>query len=95
MQHRTGTVVGCLRKFQGWSVPRALDEYRHYAGIKSRERDQLKIKHYSLDLCWDKAVANGWVPTAFAASGGKLNEPEHLSVDSLLGIPTPAAIKAQ
>jgi tyrosine-protein phosphatase OCA1 len=35
-RHRTGTVVGCLRKLQRWNVTSIFEEYRRYAGPKVR-----------------------------------------------------------
>ncbi|KAH9444340.1 hypothetical protein Pst134EA_032246 [Puccinia striiformis f. sp. tritici] len=32
--HRTGTVVGCLRKLQGWNLASIFEEYRRYAGAQ-------------------------------------------------------------
>ncbi|CAM8960300.1 hypothetical protein QQ045_004238 [Rhodiola kirilowii] len=38
-KHRTGCVVGCLRKLQNWCVPSVLEEYQNFAGEKSRVTD--------------------------------------------------------
>lgn len=35
-RHRTGTVIGCLRKLQKWNLSAILEEYRRYAGPKVR-----------------------------------------------------------
>ncbi|KAJ1562877.1 Coatomer subunit beta' [Nowakowskiella sp. JEL0078] len=35
-RHRTGTVVGCLRKLQRWNLTSIFEEYRKYAGPKVR-----------------------------------------------------------
>jgi tyrosine-protein phosphatase OCA1 len=35
-RHRTGTVIGCLRKLQRWNLTSIFDEYRRYAGNKVR-----------------------------------------------------------
>jgi tyrosine-protein phosphatase OCA1 len=35
-RHRTGTVVGCLRKLQRWNLTSIFEEYRRYAGPKVR-----------------------------------------------------------
>jgi tyrosine-protein phosphatase OCA1 len=35
-RHRTGTVVGCLRKLQKWNLTSIFEEYRRYAGPKVR-----------------------------------------------------------
>ena len=34
-RHRSGTVIGCLRRLQGWNLASILDEYRRFAGAKS------------------------------------------------------------
>jgi len=33
-RHRTGTVIGCLRKLQRWNLTSIFEEYRRYAGSK-------------------------------------------------------------
>ncbi|EFJ30403.1 hypothetical protein SELMODRAFT_267170 [Selaginella moellendorffii] len=38
--HRTGCLVGCLRKLQRWSLTAIFDEYRRFAGTKVRMLDQ-------------------------------------------------------
>jgi tyrosine-protein phosphatase OCA1 len=43
-RHRTGTVVGCLRKLQKWNFTSIFEEYRRYAGPKVKllsERNHL------------------------------------------------------
>ncbi|ESR41824.1 hypothetical protein CICLE_v100128101mg, partial [Citrus x clementina] len=37
--HRTGCLVGCLRKLQNWCLSSVFEEYRHFAGLKSRDTD--------------------------------------------------------
>ncbi|KAJ7540454.1 hypothetical protein O6H91_10G015800 [Diphasiastrum complanatum] len=39
-KHRTGCLVGCLRKVQNWSLTAIFDEYRRFAGTKVRMLDQ-------------------------------------------------------
>ncbi|EFJ28511.1 hypothetical protein SELMODRAFT_231635 [Selaginella moellendorffii] len=39
-KHRTGCLVGCLRKLQRWSLTAIFDEYRRFAGTKVRMLDQ-------------------------------------------------------
>lgn len=39
-QHRTGTLVACLRKVMGWEMERISTEYRRYAGVKARALDE-------------------------------------------------------
>jgi protein tyrosine/serine phosphatase len=43
-KHRTGCVVGCLRKLQHWSQTSAFDEYRRFAGSKARVLDMQFIE---------------------------------------------------
>ncbi|KGN66676.1 tyrosine-protein phosphatase DSP3 isoform X2 [Cucumis sativus] len=38
-KHRTGSLVGCLRKFQNWCLTSVFEEYQRFAGIKSRATD--------------------------------------------------------
>eukprot|EP00124_Ichthyophonus_hoferi_P001043 Ihof_evm5s47 gene=Ihof_evmTU5s47 len=33
-RHRTGTLIGCLRKLQRWNLTSIFEEYRRYAGTK-------------------------------------------------------------
>lgn len=33
-RHRTGTVIGCLRKLQGWNLASVGEEYRRFTGVK-------------------------------------------------------------
>lgn len=33
-RHRTGTVVGCLRRLQGWNLASISDEYRRFTGTR-------------------------------------------------------------
>ncbi|KAH0792972.1 tyrosine phosphatase [Histomonas meleagridis] len=42
--HLTGTVVGCLRKLQNWSLTSIFDEYRCFAGAKARPIDEQYIE---------------------------------------------------
>jgi tyrosine-protein phosphatase SIW14 len=45
-KHRTGSIVGCLRKFRGWALSSIFHEYVHYAAPKSRLEDQLFIENF-------------------------------------------------
>ncbi|MFS7921956.1 putative protein-tyrosine-phosphatase [Helianthus anomalus] len=40
IQHRTGCLVGCLRKMQKWSLLSIFDEYHKFAAAKARVSDQ-------------------------------------------------------
>jgi len=39
-KHRTGTIVGCLRKTQNWPLSNILSEYIYFANDKPRIYDQ-------------------------------------------------------
>ncbi|KAK9239577.1 tyrosine phosphatase family-domain-containing protein [Lipomyces kononenkoae] len=68
-KHRTGCLVGCLRKLQDWSLTMIFDEYRRFAHPKVRPLDQQFIELYDerevlilgrvfrwLPLRWDRTV---------------------------------------
>ena len=48
--HRTGAVVGCLRKAQRWNLTSILEEYRRYAGSKVRVLNEQFIELFDMDL---------------------------------------------
>ncbi|KAH9793452.1 Tyrosine-protein phosphatase DSP1 [Citrus sinensis] len=39
-KHRTGCLVGCLRKLQKWCLSSVFDEYQRFAAAKARVSDQ-------------------------------------------------------
>ncbi|KAJ2458775.1 tyrosine-protein phosphatase siw14 [Coemansia sp. RSA 2424] len=47
-KHRTGCLVGCLRKLQEWSNTSIFDEYRRYSAPKSRSTDQQFIELFDV-----------------------------------------------
>lgn len=60
-KHRTGCLVGCLRKLQGWSYTAIFDEYRLFSHPKSRAMDQQFIELYDAARAWDK-IDMHWLP---------------------------------
>ncbi len=48
--HLVGMLVGCLRRLQHWNVNSAVDEYRAYAGSKTRYNNEQFIELYDVDL---------------------------------------------
>ncbi|CAI7667055.1 unnamed protein product [Penicillium viridicatum] len=44
LNHRTGCVVACFRKIQGWEHSAIIDEYRLYTGHKARPLDEELIR---------------------------------------------------
>ena len=47
-KHRTGCLVGTLRKVQNWCLSSVLEEYKVYAGVKSRETDLKFLETYDV-----------------------------------------------
>ncbi|XAR53827.1 Protein-tyrosine-phosphatase [Bertholletia excelsa] len=47
-KHRTGCLVGCLRKTYGWCLSSILDEYQSFAANKSRVSDQAFIEMFDI-----------------------------------------------
>ncbi|GAA5976538.1 hypothetical protein JCM21900_001791 [Sporobolomyces salmonicolor] len=58
-KHRTGCLVGCLRRLQTWSLTAIFDEYRRYSHPKSRSMDLQFIEAFEgLDKVWELATTN-------------------------------------
>ncbi|KAL3740811.1 hypothetical protein ACJRO7_022001 [Eucalyptus globulus] len=47
-KHRTGCLVGCLRKLQRWCLSSIFDEYQRFAGTKARVSDQRFIELFDI-----------------------------------------------
>eukprot|EP01104_Vermistella_antarctica_P006585 TRINITY_DN17295_c0_g1_i1.p1 TRINITY_DN17295_c0_g1~~TRINITY_DN17295_c0_g1_i1.p1 ORF type:complete len:185 (-),score=30.93 TRINITY_DN17295_c0_g1_i1:141-695(-) len=61
-KHRTGCVVGCLRKVQSWSLTYIFDEYRRFAGTKGRVLDQQFIELFDVSTVkYNKREKPGWL----------------------------------
>jgi tyrosine-protein phosphatase SIW14 len=45
-KHRTGSVVGCLRRIRGWALSAVFAEYLLFASPKTRLEDQLLIETF-------------------------------------------------
>jgi tyrosine-protein phosphatase SIW14 len=48
-KHRTGSVVGCLRKIRGWALSTIFTEYLLYAAPKTRLEDQQLIEFFEYE----------------------------------------------
>jgi len=48
--HETGTVVGCLRRLQHYSLVSVIGEYRQYAGPRARYSNEQFIELFDVDL---------------------------------------------
>ncbi|OMO76873.1 Protein-tyrosine phosphatase, SIW14-like protein [Corchorus capsularis] len=47
-KHRTGCVVGCLRKLQRWCLSSIFDEYQRFAAAKARVSDQRFMETFDI-----------------------------------------------
>lgn len=61
-KHRTGTIVGCIRKLQNWSLTMIFDEYRRFAFPKARGLDQQCIEMYNPNEIEHYALEKKWLP---------------------------------
>ncbi|KAL1918092.1 uncharacterized protein VTP21DRAFT_3358 [Calcarisporiella thermophila] len=60
-KHRTGCLIGCLRKLQHWSHTSIFDEYRRFSHPKSRSMDQQFIELFDPRKVWE-LVDKRWLP---------------------------------
>ena len=58
-KHRTGCLVGCLRKVQRMPIKEIIAEYRAYSGIKARPGDEAFIKSFDPEVLYTYAKAHG------------------------------------
>ena len=49
-RHRTGTVIGCLRRLQLWSLSSIVDEFRRYTGQKQSAIHEQFIELFDTEL---------------------------------------------
>ncbi|PWN27857.1 hypothetical protein BDZ90DRAFT_232237 [Jaminaea rosea] len=66
-KHRTGCLIGCLRKLQGWSLTTIFDEYRRFSAPKSRSMDQEFVELFDTGRVWRLMEEGGedakrWLP---------------------------------
>ncbi|KXS18342.1 protein-tyrosine phosphatase [Gonapodya prolifera JEL478] len=60
-RHRTGTVIGCLRKLQRWNLTSIFEEYRRYTGPKVRVLNEQFIELFDTDLVPTRATSPKWI----------------------------------
>ena len=75
-KHRTGCLIGCLRKLQDWSLTTIFDEYRRFSFPKSRSMDQEFIELFDVNMVWDLLQHEGptswqWLPRWNVLDGGR------------------------
>ncbi|GLE05673.1 hypothetical protein PINS_up014713 [Pythium insidiosum] len=59
--HRTGCVIGCLRKMQYWSLTSIINEYCRFAGPRMRLLDQQFIEFFSPSIHYDERHKPKWI----------------------------------
>ncbi|SCU90811.1 LAMI_0E03686g1_1 [Lachancea mirantina] len=64
-KHRTGCLVGCIRKLQNWSLTMIFDEYRRFAFPKARALDQQFIEMYDDNTIKGTAAKHRWIPISW------------------------------
>ncbi|ANB13089.1 putative tyrosine protein phosphatase SIW14 [Sugiyamaella lignohabitans] len=64
-KHRTGCLVGCIRRLQDWSLTMIFDEYRRFAFPKTRPLDQQLIELYDDSEIYERASRNNWLTFRF------------------------------
>ena len=60
-RHRTGTVVGCLRKLQRWNLTSIFEEYRRFAGPRVRVLSEQFIELFDIELVRVPQVKIEWL----------------------------------
>lgn len=61
-KHRTGCLVGCIRRLQDWCLTMIFDEYRKFAEPKTRPLDQQLIELYDDSTIYERATEKSWLP---------------------------------
>jgi tyrosine-protein phosphatase SIW14 len=61
--NETGTVVGCLRRLQGWNLTSIIDEYRRFSGSKGKNVNELFIEMF--DVTRISLPSSGNLPSWF------------------------------
>lgn len=60
-RHRTGTVMGCLRKLQRWSLSSIVEEYHRFADAKGRLANEQFIELFDTDLINIPSATPTWL----------------------------------
>ncbi|KAL5578737.1 hypothetical protein UlMin_011179 [Ulmus minor] len=56
-KHRTGCLVGCLRRLQRWCLSSIFDEYQRFAAAKARVSDQRFIERFDISSLKQKPLS--------------------------------------
>lgn len=62
-KHRTGSVVGCIRKTQQWSLTAVVNEYCMFAAPKTRLEDQRFIESFDVEEYRNKYEKHNNLPS--------------------------------
>ncbi|KAI9780879.1 MAG: hypothetical protein M1839_006506 [Geoglossum umbratile] len=65
-KHRTGCVVGCLRKLQMWALSSIFQEYRDHSDLKARLLDEQFIDLFDERSLLKLARQENWIPKSSA-----------------------------
>ncbi|PRQ40951.1 putative protein-tyrosine-phosphatase [Rosa chinensis] len=68
-KHRTGCLVGCLRRFQNWCLSSVFEEYQRFAGAKSRTTDLRFIEAFDVNCLREWVCSVGYQSQGYAHSG--------------------------
>jgi tyrosine-protein phosphatase SIW14 len=60
-KHRTGCLIGCLRKLQNWSLVPIFNEYARFAGTRVRLLDKQFIEFFAPDISYSRNKAPSWI----------------------------------
>lgn len=94
-KHRTGCLIGCLRKACSWSLSSILDEYIRFSAPKSRFMDQQFIELFEVNKIrlkrkyipvWLPAVSQVSAPGAIQASEEDFNNKQEEKVEPTFNI---------
>ncbi|KAI9828555.1 MAG: hypothetical protein M1819_006547 [Sarea resinae] len=80
-KHRTGCVVGCLRKIQNWALAPIFVEYREHADPKARLLDERFIELFDERCMMRFAGENGFLPQPSKLRSLDLDHMDHMSSD--------------
>ncbi|MCD7447272.1 Tyrosine-protein phosphatase dsp3 [Datura stramonium] len=82
-KHRTGCIVGCLRKWQSWCLSSVMDEYKQFAGAKWRETDMKFLETYDASCESSFVMAMAMVMGSPGAAKKKLQNSSPRAIQNL------------
>ncbi|BFZ56131.1 tyrosine-protein phosphatase siw14 [Savitreella phatthalungensis] len=88
-KHRTGTLIGCLRRVAGWHTSRVLDEYRRYSHPKERFTDMNFIEQFRPESFMASSVRQGIANMPDDANVANVERSRTSGHGSMLNVPSP------